>query len=515
MRSALRKLFECVDVCLNAAFSPAANPMFQLGAMGWFFYWIVVGSGIYLYIFFDTGVTEAYESIQALTESQWYAGGIMRSLHRYASDALVVVALLHVLREFAADRLHGARTFTWITGVALLWFIYASGITGYWIVWDMFAQYVAIATAEWLDALPIFAEPIARNFLHDATLSGRFFTLFVFIHIVVPLIMLFFMWLHIQRLSQPAVNPPRRLALGTLAGMLALSLLYPATSQGPAVLTQVPAIVGMDWFYFFLYPLLDRYSGSALWAVVAGGTALLVLLPWLARSRQAPLRVARVDLPNCNGCGRCVADCPFGAITLQPRSDGLPYGTEAVVDPDLCVSCGLCVGACPTATPFRRRSKIIPGIELPDFPMAKLREDMIRVMAGIEGSARVLVVACTKGNSALTVQGDGFGMVSMPCVAMLPPSFIDFALSRRHADGVLLSGCADNDCFHRLGQRWTRMRIEAERDPALRARVPRDRVAINQQDTVGGTLNRQVLAFQQRLANYTDPGQGGNRTCVN
>jgi hypothetical protein len=47
---------------------------------------------------------------------------------------------------------------------------------------------VAIATTEWLDALPLFGEPIARNFLDNATLSGRFFTLMVFLHIAVPLL---------------------------------------------------------------------------------------------------------------------------------------------------------------------------------------------------------------------------------------------------------------------------------------------------------------------------------------
>ena len=30
-------------------------------------------------------------------------------------------------------------------------------------VWDTLAQYVALATTEWRDKLPIFGEPIARN----------------------------------------------------------------------------------------------------------------------------------------------------------------------------------------------------------------------------------------------------------------------------------------------------------------------------------------------------------------
>ena len=69
------------------------------------------------------------------------------------------------------------------------------------------------------------------------------------------------------------------------------------------------------------------------------------------------LSIAKVDLENCNGCARCADDCPFGAIIMQPRSDGKDYETEAVVDPATCMSCGICVGSCPTATPFRRHSR--------------------------------------------------------------------------------------------------------------------------------------------------------------
>ena len=117
--------------------------------------------------------------------TQWYAAGVMRSLHRYASDALVVVvALIHMLREFSLDRLRGKRFFAWITGIRNARFrLCLCGITGYWLVWDKLAQMIAIATTEWLDVLPFFGEPIANNFLNSTTLSGRFFTLMVFMHI--------------------------------------------------------------------------------------------------------------------------------------------------------------------------------------------------------------------------------------------------------------------------------------------------------------------------------------------
>jgi coenzyme F420-reducing hydrogenase delta subunit len=70
-------------------------------------------------------------------------------------------------------------------------------------------------------------------------------------------------------------------------------------------------------------------------------------------------------------------------------------------------------------------------------------------------------------------------IVTLPCVAMLPPSFIDFALSRKLADGVMLAGCGENDCYYRLGDVWTRQRVAGERDPYLRKRVPRERLKLS------------------------------------
>lgn len=476
MKRLLRALFAQADAVFNWSFGQRGNPLAWLGSLGWYFYWIVAGSGIYLYMFFDTGVTDAYASVEYITNDQWYAGGVMRSLHRYASDALVVVVVIHMLREFALDRLRGKRFFAWITGVATLAFIYACGITGYWLVWDKLAQFVAISTAEWLDALPFFGEPIANNFLNNATLTGRFFTLMVFMHIFAPLFMLVLMWVHIQRHSQAKVNPPRPLAIGTAVMLLAISLIYPATSQGPADLNVIPTSVGLDWFYLAGYAFLESIPGGTLWLVVLAAVVLLMLMPWLPPATPPPSAV--VSLDNCNGCARCFDDCPFSAITMAPRSDGAAYALEAVISEDNCVSCGICVGACPTATPFRRATAVVPGIELPDHRIADLREQSLAAADGLHGEARIIVYACAK-SGADTLQDDNVAVVSMPCLGMLPPAFVDFVLSRKLADGVMLAGCAEEACHHRLGNTWTQQRVDGERDPYLRKRVPRSRLAVS------------------------------------
>ena len=167
----LQWVFLRVEGLFNAAFGDRINPFYHLGAITFFLFWVVGASGLYLYIFFETGLSVAYSSVVALTENQWFAGGIMRSVHRYASDAMVLTMVLHMLRYFAFNLYHGFRWFSWITGVMLIWMVYATGINGYMLPWDRYAQYVTVSAFEWMSALPLFGATIMRNFIHPESMT--------------------------------------------------------------------------------------------------------------------------------------------------------------------------------------------------------------------------------------------------------------------------------------------------------------------------------------------------------
>ena len=288
---------------LKWSFPAGQSPLKHLGSLTIFFCWIVLISGIWLIIFFRTSVSGAFESVSYLTHEQWFIGGVMRSLHRYASDAAIVTLFIHIVHEFSRDTYRIKRWFTWVAGIPLVWMLFLLGITGYWLVWDELAQYVALTSSELLDVIPIFTDKMAANFLTDTAMSDRFFTLMAFLHLIgLPIFLVFGIWLHVFRLTRPRINPPRALMAGTLLAMLLMSLIFPAPLQGKANLAHVPQSIELDWFYLHSFPLVQAWSPGLVWGLLIGVSALLTIAPWLPRSKAAA--AASVNLDNCNGCQR-------------------------------------------------------------------------------------------------------------------------------------------------------------------------------------------------------------------
>ncbi len=501
MKSLLKRGIHWLDSLFSKVFTPALNPLYQLGGLSFFYFWIVAVTGVYLFIFFETSIAGAHASMEYISVEQWYLGGIMRSFHRYASAAMGVCVTLHLLREFAMDRYSGVRWFSWVSGIPLLWLLFASAIGGYWLVWDIQAQYIAITTAQLFDWLPIMVDPMAGNFLNEATLSDRFFSLLVFLHIGIPLSLLLGMFIHIKRISGARTNPAKGLAAGTLLAMLAVSIWQPALSQAPANLDVAVTTVGLDWIFLNPYTLINNWGPGQAWAVLVGLSSLLTILPWLPSKRAKQTPVAVVDPENCNGCGWCLADCPYEAVTMKVH-DYKKGHQQSVVDPNLCISCGICAGACPSSSPFRHVDELTTGISIPGFhikELLSLTESKLRELS--PDAPRILVYGCDHGSVVDSLASPNIATISMPCTALVPPAFVDYVLRKDLAEGVMISGCCEGDCHYRLGNEWMNQRFNKERMPVLRSRVPREKVRMRWLGEQGtAQLAREVTDFQAALS---------------
>lgn len=475
MRASALAAWNGCERFLDVLCGGALNPLRHLGALAFLFFWLIALSGLYLYAVLDTSVEGAWRSIDDLSRHQWWLGGLFRSLHRYAADAFVLVTLLHLAREWLLGHYRGFRRYSWLTGVPLLLFAWICGVGGFWLKWDQLGQFSAIATAELLDWLPIFGSPFTRNFLDAAAVSDRLFSLFVFVHIGVSLLLLFLAWFHVQRISRAEMLPSRPLAAGATVTLLLLALLVPVMSQAPADLSVAQDLIAIDWWLLFIHPLMYATSPGWAWAALAAALLLLFSLPFATRAVRPAS--ARVDAAHCNGCRQCFDDCPYAAITMAPHPDGKPGKELALVQGDLCAGCGICTGACPPSTPFRSIERLATGIDMPQAPIGALRERLDARLSALRGEHRIVVFGCDHGARAGTLEGTGVAAFSLLCTGMLPPSFVEYAL-RRGATGVVVTGCREGGCEFRLGNRWAGERLRGARQPRLRSRVPRERLQV-------------------------------------
>lgn len=499
----IKRAYLAIEAWFNISFGSAWNPLYNLGTLTFFFFWIVLISGLYLFIFFDTSLSGAYNSVEYMTHDQWYAAGVMRSLHRYASDAAVITILLHMFREFALDRYRGFRWFSWFTGVPTLWMVITLGITGYWLVWDELGLYVAMLSSQLIDALPFMNASMARDFV-GGQLSDRFFTLMAFLHFLgQPLFLIFAVWIHVKRLSFVEINAPAGLAMGSFIALLALSFASPAISHEAADMEKVTAVLNLDWFYLAVYPLLDYFTAGQTWMITLSITFFLMLMPWLPPKKTGHSAIVHLD--HCNGCEQCADDCPFDAINVQARTDSARYEHEVVVDSDLCAACGICVGSCPSSNPFRSKNEQLEtGIDMPQFPINEIRERIDKALAELDSENGIIIIGCDNALDFSGIEASDLQILSLYCIGMMPPTIVEYVLAKG-AGGVLITGCRTGDCYYRLGNQWMDQRFDGSRRPILRSRADRDRIKIfRAAETDCSNLRKEVASFQAHIRNLNE-----------
>lgn len=458
-------LFQRLDGWVGRALPEALNPFAQTGAIANTTFIVACVSGVVLLIWYSTSVHGAYGSIQDMAQAPLSAG-LVRSLHRYSSDACMLFVLLHAAKLMFARRFGGARWLAWLTGLILvgaLWFV---GWLGYWLVWDQRAQQVALGTARMLDGLPIFADPLSRSFLTDETVNSLLFFVVFFVHMLLPLAMGIALWLHITRLSRPHFLTKKWMTIWVLVSLLAMSLLFPADAAPAAKMTAAPDGFTMDWWYLAPIALTDRLGAGALWGLVLVSGALLFSVPWLLAKGRA--RVAQVIPSRCNACEQCYKDCPYDAIRMVPRPGGGRYPTVAEVDPDKCLGCGICAGSCNSA-----------GIGLPWFDVHQQRRHVDRAVedAVAGGDAPMVAFVCAESagaqleidpRSATCSELPGYRVVRVPCAGWVHTLTVE-RLLRRGAPGVLVVACGPGSDVYREGGKWTALRMTGQREPGLRA----------------------------------------------
>jgi ferredoxin len=480
------------DALVNRLYGSRYNPLYHSGAVTVALMVVLLVTGLYLLLFYRIGTP--WESVARMTDQAW-SGRWIRTLHRYAADAAVITAVVHAWRMYTQRRSWGRRTLPWVSGVALLLVTLISGWTGYVLVWDTFGQRLAIEGARVLDLLPIFSEPLGRAFVGERQLPGAFFFLNLFLHVALPIGLGVLLMVHVSRVARAKLFPSRGLMTWGGGLLFLLSVVWPVPMWEEADPFRIPAEIPLDLFYgFWLVPAQWLHGG---W-IAAGflvATIGLVLVPRFTRppAERRPLPSV-VNEKVCTGCTQCSLDCPYGAITMLPRTDGRA-ALVARVDPAVCVSCGICAGSC------------APMVVGP--PGITGREQMVAARDFLDerdARGKVMVVGCARGAAGGGRDLDGAPTFRVNCAGTLHTSVVELFL-RSGAAGVLVVSCPPEDCWGREGATWLDQRLFHGRDAELKDRVDRRRLAVAR---LARAQNAEVLdaldALRASVAQLAPPG---------
>src|ERR1700728_481589 len=177
---AFNKGFLVLEDWLNKIFTNKYNPLYYHGALPQFFLWVLFLSGLLLFAYYIPTIDNAYlskatvnawTSVRYITNSLPF-GGVVRGIHRYAGDAMVLTILLHMIRVWFTDRYRQYRWVQWLSGVVLLFMVLFIGQTGYYLVWDERSLLLTRMTVSAFDALPIIGAPLKAWFLNGNTITN-------------------------------------------------------------------------------------------------------------------------------------------------------------------------------------------------------------------------------------------------------------------------------------------------------------------------------------------------------
>lgn len=324
------------------------NPLAQSGRAVNFCLLVAVASGVLMFVWYSPSVQFAYPSLKAIEGRT--IGGVVRGVHRYSSDLMMLLLFVHAFRMFVAGKFFGERWLAWVSGIGLMALVWFIGWTGYWLVWDQPAQQVAVESMRFLDALPIFGEPLGRSFLADSLVPSLLFFVVFFLHMLLPLGIAVGLVAHLLRLSRVKLLPQWPLGASLAAGLVVAALVYPAPLDSAAAMAEKVEAFTVDAWYMAPLALSLRLQSAGLWVAIGGAIGLGAAIPWLfGRRRNKHSYQAVVDESRCHSCSQCSQDCPYDAITLVPRTDGKNFPSVAWVDPERCVGCGVCNGSCDSA----------------------------------------------------------------------------------------------------------------------------------------------------------------------
>jgi quinol-cytochrome oxidoreductase complex cytochrome b subunit len=185
---------------------PKVNWFYTLGSATLFVAINQMVTGILLSIYYVPSPDHAYDTVMFITY-ELPAGWFIRGLHHYGASAMVVLAVLHMVRVIIFGAYKFPREVTWITGVLLLLITIGFGFTGYLLPWDQKAFWATIVGTKIAGTPPLIGDFLLRVIRGGPELSEVTLARFFGVHVwVLPASLLLLLGIHLYLVIRNGIS---------------------------------------------------------------------------------------------------------------------------------------------------------------------------------------------------------------------------------------------------------------------------------------------------------------------
>jgi len=284
---------------------------FGLGGISLFLLVVLGITGVFEVFYYIPSEADANRSLQVLTYLIPF-GGLIRSLHYWAGQLLVVSSILHMLRVVLTGAYKRPRRFNWLLGASLLIMVLFFDFTGYGLRWDVDISWALLVGTNLLKSIPLIGENLYRFVVGGPSIGEHTIIRFYGWHIYgLAIAAVIVVTWHIFRTrrdggistKQYAKSKPmitrNALIQKEIIAMFAISILllmlslgFPPGLEGPADFNNIPENATAPWFFIWVQQLL-RSGDALLMGVIIPSTllVLIIVLPYMLDRSKAGVGV--------------------------------------------------------------------------------------------------------------------------------------------------------------------------------------------------------------------------------
>ncbi len=280
---------------------------FGLGGISVLLFLVLAATGLLLTFFYIPTPDHAAASIQVITYQVPF-GWLVRNLHYWAAQWMVIVVALHLLRVIFTGAYKLPRRTNYVIGLALLVETLLLNFTGYVLRWDDGTHWALVVGTNLVKSIPLIGDWLYQIIVGGSQIGAatavRFYGWHLFGLALPALILMVWHGFKVRRdggiAHQPRVgdHAPRiergqlvktetAAALIVLAALILISIVLPAPIGPVADLPSAPDQAQAPWFFLWVQALLRSLPPVVAGILIPIGVlALLIIIPYLIDRRH-------------------------------------------------------------------------------------------------------------------------------------------------------------------------------------------------------------------------------------